>query len=145
MGSGYSKTLAGGRQETVLGKQIITTASSHPAPWSHTSLLSFLLLPHSFSVLKTSSSIPRAFLVCKMIALACLNSKGLSSTAFLLRPFPGFTIGFTTALSPAPTSHHPILSPATRKLIKGEMGGEPENMAFTSSLRMFDLREVSKQ
>lgn len=81
-----------------------------------------------------------------MMALACLNSKGLSSTAVLLHLFLGFTPQFTTALSSTPPPITLTPSPAMRKRREGEMGVEPENMAFTPRLKMFDLRKtVSEQ
>lgn len=138
---GTPRHWAEGRHEIALGKE---NRSPHPLPRSHikascsSSLCPvlcskiFLLQPQSLGY--------------KMMALASLNSKDLSSTAFCFVSFwvlpPDLPL--PCPLPPAPISLTP--SPAMRKLIEGEMGVEPENMAFTPRLKMFDLREkVSKQ
>lgn len=150
MRSGYSKTPGRRKTGDSVGQANHNYHSLLPGPLeSQHSLLSFLPLPRSFfSVLKTSSSIPRAFLVCKMMALACLNFKGPFQYCLFASSLSWFYPWIYRSPVPCPLPPPPItfiLSPATRKAIKGEVWVEPENVDFTFSLRMFDLRKVSKQ
>lgn len=117
-GMGTPRHWAAGRHEIALGKE---NHSPHPLPWSHikascSSSLCPILLCSKIFLLQPQS------LGYKMMALASLNSKGLSSTAFCFVSFwvlpPDLPL--PCPLPPAPISLTP--SPAMRKLIEGDGG-----------------------